>query len=345
MTDQGPYGPPPGYSEPVAPGAPVPQPPAPPVPPTPQGYAQPPQPGYAPVPPPAKKRNTAVIVIVVLAVIGCMVAACIGAVAFGVLGDQAKTRKAVESAEAHLDAATEELEASTGDLNAFLEDGNSDSEAKVSQQMRATRDELSAARAAIEPLEESEGKTAYLGSLDAATEAVEGVETILGTVSVIMRLSTEIERGGESVATGNSALDSAISAANRKDFSTMKAKARAASRAYAAGIAIFTAADKLEPEAGLLEVVAYAKLRKKQAEIIAKMADEGRAGRTASYNKLVDEQAALDSKAEKTGTPAIVSDPKWAEGQVAEQQKAFEEAAERADTLRAQALKAFGMAE
>ncbi|MDZ4169243.1 MAG: hypothetical protein U1E26_06260 [Coriobacteriia bacterium] len=342
MTDQGPYRPPPGYVEPTEPGAPAPPPPNPAAP---QGYTQSPQPGYAPTPPPAKKRNTGVIIAVVLAVIACMVVACIGTVVISVFGDQANTRKAVESAEAHLDEATAELEASTADLSAFLEDGNSDSEAKVSQQMRATRDDLAAARAVIEPLEESEGRTAYLGSLDAATEAVDGVETILGTVSVIMRLSGEVERGGKSIGVGNEALDSAITAANRKDFTTMKAKARAAARAYAAGITIFTAADKLEPEAGLLEVVAYAKLRKQQAEIIVKMADEGRAGRLSSYNKLVEQQAALDSKAEKTGTPAIVSDPTWAEGRVAEQQKAIEEAANRADELRKQALKAFGFAE
>ncbi len=333
------YSPPPTYAsppQPPSPGAPPPaQPPSP-------GYAPPPAYGPSPAPPP-KKRNVGMVILVVVAVVFCMVATCIGTVAYNVISTGAKTRDAVRQAEEHIDTATAELETATKHLDTFLSDKDSQAQADVSSQLRATRDEIAAARATIEGLPDSEGKTAYLGALDEANRAVEALEQTLGIIRVIVDLSDQVKRAGADVEAGNDALNAAIKAANRRGYSTMKARARVASREYASGAKLFAEAHRSEPTAGLDKVVDYANLRKKQADLIIKMADAGRAGRINEYNRLVDEQAALGDKAEKTGTPDIVSDPQWGSKRIEEQQKVFEEAANRADELRAQALKAFGI--
>ncbi len=323
MTGRGPYGGEPGQTPP---------PPAPPL-----------APGYAPPAPPPRKRNVGAVVLVVIAVLLCVTAACIGTVTYSVLSSGAKTRDAVRQAESHLDAATKELEAATQSLDEYLNGRDAGAEAAVGSRLRATRDEIAAARATIEALPDSEGKSLYLSALEEANKAVESVEQLLGTVGVIIDLSEQVKRGGADVEAGNKALNAAIKAGNRRDYSTMKTQARLASRKYASGARIFSDAHEAEPSAGLDKVVDYANLRKKQADLIAKMADEGRAGRTSSYNKLVDQQAALSDKAEMAGTPDIVSDPEWGRKRVELQQSAFEGAADRADELRARALKAFGI--
>lgn len=326
---QPPYAPPPGYAPP-------------------QGYAPPPATPVPPAPyqPPAqapKKRKTWLIVLVAVLVLLCLPTACIGAFGVSAYMSQAKTKEAVLQAETHFDSSTDELKQASELINQYVKTEDAavaeDAEAKI----RATRDELSAARTVIEALDESDGRTAYLSSLDSATEAVDGVETVMATMKVLAQLAGQIERGNTAIQAANTLLDASIDAGNDGDYSKMKTKAKAASARYATAITVYGEAHALEPAAGLDKVVDYAKLRKQQADLSVRMADYGKAGKTSSYNKLVDQQKTLDKKATSTGMPEIVSNPTWFEDRMSEQQEAYEAAGERADQMRATALEAFGI--
>lgn len=356
MSDQGPYQQPtPGGQAPPPPPPPLPGGMAPPPPPPAGAPAPPPAPGAVatqppPPPPPGavatatpapgpKKRNTAIIVVVAVVIAICAIVGCIGAYFFQ---QQAQVRAAVEQAESHYDAALTAAEK----IVAPLEDAEPDEVEDVLEQaqkdLRAARDELSAARAAIEPLPDSDGKTAYLKSLDAATETLDATEELIGSVRVVTKMADRVAEGGTKSKAGNKNLDAAIKAGNSRNFSTMKSKAQAASANYAAAASIFKVADELDPSAGLDTAISYVQLRKQQADLAVKMADDGKAGRRSSYNSKVEKARDLDKKAENTPEPAIVSDPRWFEKRIEDNLRAAEEAADESDRLHVEALKAFG---
>jgi hypothetical protein len=92
----------------------------------------------------------------------------------------------------------------------------------------------------------------------------------------------------------------------------------------------------------LAKVATYARKRKQQADIVVRMADEGKAGRISAYNDDIKKQAALDKEAMAAGTPAILSDPNWAESRLEKLRQSIMADAEKADTLRSKALKELG---
>lgn len=343
MSDQGSFGQPP-TAPPQVPTAPPQVPPAPQQPPAGYAPAMPPQAaGYAPPPQtaPPKKRKTWLIIAIVAVVLVCLPAACLGAFAMSAAREQAKTQEAVALAESHFAAATDALEAASQSMGAYGEAGDAGQADEAETKIRAARDELAASRASIEPLDDSQGKSDYLASLDAANEALEGIEQLIGTLRLLSQLSSQITEGTSAIRSADGQLDDAIDAGNDSKYDRMKSKASSAASGYDKARTIFESAHKLEPDAGLDTVVSYVKLRKQQADLAVEMATDGAAGRISAYNKQVDKQKSLDTKAEKTGEPAIVTNPKWFEERVAEQQSGFEQAGERADQLRGKALEEF----
>ncbi len=343
MSEQDPNAP--QYTPPPAAAPPPPPAPAaaPPPPPAPQPVAAPPAYTTAPPPPPApRKRPVWLIVVIAAVLLICLPALCVGSFAVSAARQSAQTREAVEQAESHYSAATDALEKASGSLSEYGESGEGSDMQEAEASIRAARDKLAAARVAIEPLDASEGRDAYLASLDAATEALEGIERLLGAVRILTQLSGQLESGMESVKAADERLDDAIDAGNDEKYAAMKSKATAASARYATAIAIVEAAHKLDTAAGLDVLVDYIKLRKKQADLSVKMAADGTAGRVAAYNKKVAEQKKLDAQAKKAGEPAMVSDPEWLAKRVGADEAAFQEAGEKADALRKQALEAFG---
>lgn len=327
MSDQGPFG------QPPVPPAPPSAPPTPPA-----QWGQPP----AAVQPPARKRKVWLIVVIALVILVCVPALCLGTFAVSAMREKAQVNEAVALAEQHYDAATDSLEAASTAMESFGTDGGTDSADDAESKIRASRDEIAAARAAIEALDDSDGKKNYLASLDSATSALDGVEGLIGTLRVLSQLSDQIADGTKAIKSADGLLDAAIDAGNDGKYSTMKSKASSASSRYATALAIFNAAHKLEPAAGLDTVVSYVKLRKQQADLAVRMASDGKAGRISAYNKQVATQRSLDKKAEKTGEPEIVKDPEWFQTRVAEQQAYFEAAGQEADALRTEALKQLG---
>jgi hypothetical protein len=291
---------------------------------------------------PKKGRAGLVIGLVALLLI-CSITVCAGTFVFNIIAGQAKVRDAVRQAEENYDSATAILEKAAGEMKSFAEADDADAADAFASSLRAARDELSAARASIEPLPESEGRSAYLDSLASATEALDMMERMLGSIRLLTTLSGRMQEGAEAISDANGLLTQAVSAANRKDYARMKSKASSASKKYASAARIYREADKLAPEAGLKSIVEFATLRKKQSDIVVRMADAGRAGRTSTYNRLVDEQEELDAKAVSTADPAILSDADWFSDRLGEDQEAFEGAGERADAQRKAALEAFGL--
>lgn len=343
MSDQGPFGqppqaPPPG---PPAPPAGFEQPAAPP----PAAYQQPTAPASQPVAPPKKRRNILVIAGVLIAVLFCIPALCIGGFAISAAREEARTREAVSVAEEHYNAATEALEQASAAMSGFGQGGSTAKADEASAKIRSARDELAVARATVEPLDDSEGKTAYLASLDAATKSVEGIEQLIATLKVLTQVSDQMNRGASAIRGADAMLDAAIEAGNDGSYAKMQSNARSASQRYATALTTFTAADKLEPAAGLKSVVDYVRMRKSQADLAVRMGGLGKDGKVSEYNKLVKQQQSLDKKAEALGEPAIISDPKWFENRIAEQQAEFEQAGADADRYRATALKEFGLTE
>lgn len=284
------------------------------------------------------------IVLIAVVVLICIPALCLGGFAVSAARESAREQKAVTIAEQHYNSATTALEEASKSMSGFGSDGDKAKAEEASAKIRAARDELAAARAGIEPLDDSEGKRAYLASLDQATKSVEGIEQLIATLKVLSQVSDQMSTGAKSIRSADTLLDASIEAGNDGEYSTMKSKGTAAAARYQAALATFTAADKLEPEAGLKTVVDYIKLRKRQADLAVRMAGLGKAGKISQYNKLVDDQQSLDKKAEASGEPAIISDANWFEDRIAEQQAEFEAAGEAADEYRATALKAFGLA-
>ena len=106
---------------------------------------------------------------------------------------------------------------------------------------------------------------------------------------------------------------------------------------------LFREAHALDVSAGFDKAAIYAEKRKLEADVVARMADEGKANHVSAYNSDIKKQAALGKQAEAAGTPAIVSDPNWAENRLADVGNKIDAAAKQADDLRTKALKELGI--
>jgi len=331
--------PPPGMFPETAMPAPMPAAPAP--------VAVAPAPAATPGPEQPRKKRGGVIIAVVAAVLLCAIGSCIAAaVGFGVLGGS-DDAEAIELAETHYAAAMESVEVADGWLQG-LESGQAKSEdvdAAIddsTKALRTARDELAAARAAIEPIEDSEGKTAYLGSIEQATLTLDGLEDLLGYVQKATGMAAIVKEAGTVGKKATTDLNDAISAGNRGKYSRMKDESRSASAGFAKAAVLFDQAHKIDAAAELDKAAAYARKRKQQADVVIVMASDGKAGRVSAYNKGITKMNKLGAQADKIGEPAIVSDPDWLDKRMQDLNDAVTEAADKADVLRAKALLALG---
>lgn len=330
-----------GASQAPIPQQPVPPPPAPsgppPAPPAPAG----PPLGSPPPPPPASappKRRPAWILVAIALVAGCLVCSCIGTVLLAPVFSGAEVQKALRLAEEHYSTATDALESSAASIERI---GSKDGAGAVSdalKQVRSARDEIAAARAAVEPLDDSEGKRAYLASLDAAADSLDALEELIGSLRAFTLLADQINEAASETRKADRLLNDAVRAANADKYSQMRSKAQAASARYATALAIFKAAHRAEPRAGLDSAISYVTLRKQQADLAVSMAADGAAGRISAYNKKIPKQRELDRKAERTPEPEIVSDPEWFSKRIASLKDTLTERADEADALRKKAL-------
>lgn len=272
----------------------------------------------------------------------CVVAVATGVFAAARVRERGQARDAIASAEAHYNAATVSLSKASESMTAFGETGDEASAREAARMIDAARDELGSARSAIGVLSDSVGKRNYIISLDRASESVDDIDTMVGTVRLFTQASGELVRGAGQVRSADALLDAAIKAGNSADYPVMKAKGRAAAVRYGSASEVFSRVHKQEPAAGLDVVVDYVKAREQQANLAVRMASYGESGLIAAYNKLARQLRSVDARVRKIGQPAIVSDASWFEGRVAEQQKAVEESGSAADEYRSLALEQLG---
>lgn len=314
------------------------------VPPGPQPYQGAQQ--YAPAgmqqPPAApKKRKGWVIALIIGLVLVCGIGSCI-AVALFAAGSGSGDKEKITQAETHYSAAenaVQKVEASIKTAAAAKSPEEISAAVKESaNNLQVSRDELAAAKASIEQLKDSPGKTSYLESLAAATSAVDGLQDLVGYLDTASGMSAKSTEAGNLTKQANDDMEAAIKLGNKSSYTAMRAKAVAAAALYAKATFLFEEADKLDPTAGLKKAATYAGKRRQQADVVVRMAESGKAGRLSAYNADIKKQAALSKAAEAAGIPAIVSDPNWAANRLAELSKTIEADAAKADELHKKAL-------
>lgn len=307
-------------------------------------------PGTATAAPPPKKRRTGLIIAIVAAVLFiCLPVACIGGTAgFGLL-KASKDREIVVKAEERYARATASVEAAKGVIDAGSENPDADEiraiAAQATDELRTARDELAAARAIIEGLDESEGKTAYLGSLDAAGEALAALEGVMAVLDGAGDLAGRLGKASDAASKGAKDLNDAIKAGNSERYSAMRSKAISAANGFAEATIIFEVAHDADPTAGLDKAAEYARALERQADLVRSMADDGAAGRVAAYNKKIKELETVSDRIDKMDEPAIISDPEWFECRLGDLSATVDTAGAKADELHLKALQEFGLAE
>jgi hypothetical protein len=333
------------------------QPPAPYPPPTPGGPSSPPPPppGMFPepgapgpgTPPPViarKKRNPLLYILGVIAlVLILLVGACVAAV--GIFSGARDNLQHIKLAETHFQAAKNDVEKASASLDKAsggTPASVSPAVAEATKNLRDSRDEIAKATAAVEQMKESQGRTDYLNSLKAATVTVDALQDLVDYVNTASGMASKATEAGKLTTAGNTALNNAVDSGNAGNYTIMRRRAALAVTDYTKAAVLFKQAAALDPSAGLDKATLYCEKRKQQADIVVRMAEEGKAGRTSAYNADIKKQAALSKQAEAVGMPAIVSDPNWVENRLADLKKKIEDASKQADDLRAKALKELG---
>ncbi|NTU72162.1 MAG: hypothetical protein HGB10_10145 [Coriobacteriia bacterium] len=329
---------PPAYGQPTyqQPAAPPQQPPA---------YGQQPAYGGPPQAPPPKKGKGGIIAVVIAIVVLCGLFAC-GAIAFSLFSGGSDT-DSISQAEQHFTAAVSAVESATVSLDELSKGDASSAEIRAvvdstGNSLRTARDEIASARAIAEAWDDSQGKTDYLAALEAATATLDALEEMVAYVDTANGMLQKATQGGKEAGGGNSDLSAAISAGNKNQYSKMRSKAQSAQAHYVRAALLFRDAHKLDKSAGLDKAAKYCDLRKKQADVVVRMASEGSGHRYSAYNADIKKMNKYGNDAEKVGEPAIVKDPNWAENRLAKMEAAVTEVGTKADTLRAQALTALG---
>ena len=313
---------------------------APPPPPPPGMFAA----ASAPAPAPKKKR-TGLIITVVLAVVLCGLGGCVAAIV--ALSSGGGDTKTISQAESHFSAMMSAVDTANVAMGGLKFDETDIGAAEkvvdeTSKSLRVGRDEIAAARVAIEQLDASKGQTDYLGSLDAATESLDGLEELVAYLSTGVGMLDKMASAAKSTKSANDLLNAAISAGNSGKYSTMKAKAQSASAKYATAASQFDAAHQFDKSAGLDKAAKYARKRKEVAAVVVQMAKDGAAKKVSAYNKGIKKMNALIAQAEKIGEPAIVTDDNWVENRLADLEKRITSAGEKADQLHAKAIEELG---
>ncbi len=336
--------------DPVQPSPPDPSgPPTSPSPPGPPSASSPPSPPTpSAAPGPQEKRTGWVIAGVVGVVILCGILSCAALLAAGLMfGENAEVRDAVEQAEGHYSKAIEAIERAAEELDvSFVDDVDGavirELADAANKKLRIARDEIAAARVTIERLDESEGRTHYIASLDASTEAIDAIEDMVAYTVTMGEMADYITEGADAAARAQAALDDAVEASNAEAYSKMRSEAQEAASEYARAASAFRAAHRVDELAEIDKAADFLDIRKEQAEMLVRMSDDGQAGRTEAFNKGVDRVRELDAEADAIGEPAIVADPNWGEERLTHLDAVVQSAGDRADELRRKALEAFG---
>jgi len=290
-----------------------------------------------------QKQRSLVTALIVLLLLACALGACVAT--YIVLGNSSKKDK-ITQAESHYTAAETAVGAAESAIESATAAGDptqmTSGIAKATKSLRSARDEVASAKASAEQLKESQGRTDYLASLAAATQALDGLENLIGYLDTASGMMSKADEAGVVAKQANSDLADAVALGNKGSYTKMRAKASAASEGYSKAAILFEEADKLDPTAELAKVATYARKRKEQADTLIRMADEGKAGKFSAYNADIKNQEALDKAAMAAGTPAILSDANWADKRLEAIRTTIVADAERADALRKTALEELG---
>lgn len=353
MTDQEPSSPFP----PLAPGGMAPPPPPPPpgvfdqpTAPLPEyetsdtGPAEPqPQPE---VEPPKRTRVGLIIGGVVALILLCALGACaIGVVAFN---DSNSQKNTITLAEQHFTIAMNNVDSATISIKKASAGSQAEVKAAITdanEKLRQGRDEIAKATAQAEQLKDSQGKTDYINGLKAATATFDALQDMVAYLDAANGMVGKAVQAAALTKEGNKAMNNAIAAGNASRYSAMRSFGVTASTDYTKAALLFREAHAIDPSAGLDKAAVYAEKRKLQADVVVRMADEGKAGRLSAYNSDIKKQAALAKQAEAAGTPAIVSDPNWAANRLEQISTKIDAAAKLADDMRSKALKELGFSQ
>lgn len=291
-----------------------------------------------------KKRNPLFYVLGIVAlVIILLVGSCVAIV--GLLSGTKANEEAIKRAETHFQAGMKDVESASASIDKAAGGSPAAVTAAVTaatKDLRSGRDEVAKATAAAEQMTESQGRTDYLSSLKEATTALDALQDLVEYMGTASGMASKATEGAKLMTSANKSLNQAIDSGNAGSYTAMKRQARSASTNYSKSAALFRQAVAFDASAGLDKAAAYADKRKQQADVVVRMADEGKAGRTSAYNADIKKQAALSKQADAAGTPAIVSDPNWVEKRLADLTKKIQDAGKQADDLRAKALKELG---
>ncbi len=332
-----------GY-DPQQPGVPAPPPAYPP--PGTQPYAPPGAPAYGqpPLQPPAqpKKSRAGLIILVISLLALCGIVSC-GVVGLGLYKVGSKAVD-VGQAEAHYSAALASVDKAGTALKSA---GSGASPAKVAAvtssadgALRTARDEIASAKGIVGGWSQSPGRTDYLGSLAAATKTMDVMQNMVAYLKTAGAMLSMSSQAGAKAKAGNDALNAAIHAGNQSNYSKMRSKGQLASTDFTAAAVLFRQAHKLDPSAGLDKAARYCDARKKQADIVIRMASEGH--RISAYNRDVNKMNAQGRAADRVGTPAIAADRTWATKRLAGMEAAITSASQKADELHTKALQELG---
>ena len=294
---------------------------------------------------PKKKGKSGLVIGIIAVVLLCAIVSC-GAIGLSLFKGGSVSKSSIAQAEQHFSAALSAVEKANGSIQSL---GSNASASKVSgvvsdtnSSLRTARDEIAAARAIADGWKEVPGKSDYQAGLASANDALDSMQDLVAYLDTASGMMTKSKQAAKEANSGIDALNAAIHAGNRNSYSTMRGKAVSASGHYVQAALLFREAHKLDKSAGLDKAARYCDLRKKQAGIIVRMASEGQTHRYSAYNADIKRMNAASKAAVKIGAPAIVSDTSWAQKRLAALGKKISDAADKADKLRAQGLKALG---
>lgn len=317
--------------------------PGPGTPPPPPPGMYPPTGTMTPPPQPPKKKRTGLIIAIVAVILGvCALGAC--GVGIAALSGNNSDQEAITVAEGHLQKAVNNAESIIGSTKKATNDaaGITAMVTDAQKKLRAGRDEVATAKAAVEGMKDSQGKTDYLNALKSVTEVFDALEDALAYLGTLSGMASKTQQAATLIPAANDNLNDAITSGNLSKYSAMKSKATAARDKYAKAEGLMREAHAIAPAAGLNNLATYCQKRKEEAKVVIRMAGEGKAGKISAYNADIKKQKALFAEAERARGKVNLSDSTWIETAMAQYVDRANAAAKQADTLREKALKEFG---
>jgi hypothetical protein len=315
---------------PAPPGAPAPQPPQParqpgyqsPPPggyaPPPGGYAPPPPGGYAPQPvggyqpqqpmpqPPVKKSHKGVWIALAIIVflVGCCIVSFFGYAAYSVQQDRA----AYQRAETVLGAAFKDVESSSAGMTADASDPTALAKS-LQPKIAKAKQGVADARKDVASVSSSDKKTAYVKSLDEMDTALTKLDKVMTGMQDIGKLTTELTDVEALVKNADDAVGAGISAANNKRYGDAASAASDGQTQYAQAEATLAQMEKDWPGVGMAEAQQTVALKRSNADRLNQLAALGRAGSTATYNKVIDEYNGVLAQIRARPLPDFANDP------------------------------------